>query len=99
MYKKAEASFWTIEEVDLSKDVMHWESLKDDERYFISHVLAFFAASDGIVNENLIEKFSQEVQVRNPENSGYGDGPMANLFLLFLSHLSILVPPVTSPFA
>lgn len=63
MYKKAEASFWTIEEVDLSKDVMHWESLKDDERYFISHVLAFFAASDGIVNENLIEKFSQEVQI------------------------------------
>merc|ERR1719447_1122951 len=55
MYKKAEASFWTIEEVDLSRDVMHWESLKDDERYFISHVLAFFAASDGIVNENLIE--------------------------------------------
>ena len=77
MYKKAEASFWTIEEVDLSKDVMHWESLKDDERYFISHVLAFFAASDGIVNENLIEKFSQEVQVRKLENSGYGDGPMA----------------------
>ena len=65
MYKKAEASFWTIEEVDLSKDIMHWESLKDDERYFISHVLAFFAASDGIVNENLIEKFSQEVQVCN----------------------------------
>ena len=69
MYKKAEASFWTIEEVDLSKDVMHWESLKDDERYFISHVLAFFAASDGIVNENLIEKFSQEVQVRKLEKS------------------------------
>lgn len=63
MYKKAQASFWTIEEVDLSKDLKDWESLKDDERYFISHVLAFFAASDGIVNENLIEKFSQEVQV------------------------------------
>lgn len=86
MYKKAEASFWTAEEVrevtrrhntpdhvsptsvpptepescsvppqvDLSKDLQHWESLKDDERYFISHVLAFFAASDGIVNENLV---------------------------------------------
>uniref|UniRef100_A0A3Q3X777 Ribonucleoside-diphosphate reductase subunit M2 n=1 Tax=Mola mola TaxID=94237 RepID=A0A3Q3X777_MOLML len=53
MYKKAEASFWTAEEVDLSKDLKHWESLKDEERYFISHVLAFFAASDGIVNENL----------------------------------------------
>ncbi|XP_051501185.1 ribonucleoside-diphosphate reductase subunit M2-like isoform X3 [Myxocyprinus asiaticus] len=63
MYKKAEASFWTAEEVDLSKDLQHWDSLKDDERYFISHVLAFFAASDGIVNENLVERFTQEVQV------------------------------------
>ncbi|KAK6295045.1 ribonucleoside-diphosphate reductase subunit M2 [Coregonus clupeaformis] len=63
MYKKAEASFWTAEEVDLSKDTQHWESLKDEERYFISHVLAFFAASDGIVNENLVERFTQEVQV------------------------------------
>ncbi|XP_061602379.1 ribonucleoside-diphosphate reductase subunit M2-like [Cololabis saira] len=63
MYKKAEASFWTAEEVDLSKDQLHWESLKDEERYFISHVLAFFAASDGIVNENLVERFTQEVQV------------------------------------
>ncbi|XP_015265793.1 PREDICTED: ribonucleoside-diphosphate reductase subunit M2 [Gekko japonicus] len=63
MYKKAEASFWTAEEVDLSKDIQHWESLKPEEKYFISHVLAFFAASDGIVNENLVERFSQEVQV------------------------------------
>ncbi|KAK2119267.1 Ribonucleoside-diphosphate reductase subunit M2 [Saguinus oedipus] len=63
MYKKAEASFWTAEEVDLSKDIRHWESLKPEERYFISHVLAFFAASDGIVNENLVERFSQEVQI------------------------------------
>lgn len=63
MYKKAEASFWTAEEVDLSKDLEHWESLKSEERYFISHVLAFFAASDGIVNENLVERFSQEVQI------------------------------------
>ncbi|XP_038057462.1 ribonucleoside-diphosphate reductase subunit M2 B-like [Patiria miniata] len=63
MYKKAEASFWTVEEVDLSKDLPDWESLKPDERHFISHVLAFFAASDGIVNENLVERFSQEVQV------------------------------------
>ena len=54
MYKKAEASFWTAEEVDLSKDLAHWEELKDEERHFISHVLAFFAASDGIVNENLV---------------------------------------------
>jgi len=63
MYKKAEASFWTAEEVDLSKDMKDWEGLKKDERYFISHVLAFFAASDGIVNENLVERFMQEVQV------------------------------------
>lgn len=63
MYKKAEASFWTVEEVDLSKDMVHWERLNEDEKHFISHVLAFFAASDGIVNENLVERFSQEVQV------------------------------------
>lgn len=72
MYKKAEASFWTAEEVDLAVDVKHWqEKLKPQERYFISHVLAFFAASDGIVNENLVECFSQEVQI--PEaRSFYG---------------------------
>jgi ribonucleoside-diphosphate reductase subunit M2 len=52
-----------VEEVDLSKDLTDWNNLKDTERHFISHVLAFFAASDGIVNENLIERFSQEVQV------------------------------------
>ncbi|CAG5118981.1 unnamed protein product [Candidula unifasciata] len=63
MYKKAEASFWTAEEVDLSKDFDHWEKLKPEEKHFISHVLAFFAASDGIVNENLVERFSKEVQV------------------------------------
>ncbi|KAJ8032999.1 Ribonucleoside-diphosphate reductase subunit M2 [Holothuria leucospilota] len=62
MYKKAEASFWTVEEVDLSKDQKDWDSLKPQEQHFIKHVLAFFAASDGIVNENLVEKFSQEVQ-------------------------------------
>lgn len=63
MYKKAEASFWSVSEVDLSKDLPHWETLNKGERHFISHVLAFFAASDGIVNENLVERFSQEVQV------------------------------------
>ncbi|XP_016053994.1 PREDICTED: ribonucleoside-diphosphate reductase subunit M2 B isoform X2 [Miniopterus natalensis] len=63
MYKQAQASFWTAEEVDLSKDLPHWNKLKEDERYFISRILAFFAASDGIVNENLVERFSQEVQV------------------------------------
>ena len=62
-YKKAEASFWTAEEVDLSPDMNDWQNkLNKDERYFISHVLAFFAASDGIVNENLAVNFVQEVQ-------------------------------------
>ncbi|KAG9465560.1 hypothetical protein GDO78_018093 [Eleutherodactylus coqui] len=63
MYKKAQASFWTVEEVDLSRDLAHWEKLTSHEKYFISHVLAFFAASDGIVSENLVERFSQEVQI------------------------------------
>ncbi|GAA4390835.1 ribonucleoside-diphosphate reductase small subunit [Hymenobacter koreensis] len=63
MYKKAEASFWTAEEIDLSQDQKDWESLNDNERHFISHVLAFFAASDGIVNENLAVNFMQEVQM------------------------------------
>ena len=62
-YKKAEASFWTAEEIDLAQDLVDWnEKLNDDERYFIKHVLAFFAASDGIVNENLAENFLAEVQ-------------------------------------
>ncbi len=61
-YKKAEASFWTAEEIDLSQDLKDWENLTDGERHFISHVLAFFAASDGIVNENLAEHFVAEVQ-------------------------------------
>lgn len=63
MYKTAEASFWTAEEVDLGHDLVDWhQRLNNNERHFISHVLAFFAASDGIVNENLIERFSNEVQ-------------------------------------
>lgn len=61
-YKKAEASFWTAEEIDLSQDLKDWENLNDGEKHFISHVLAFFAASDGIVNENLAENFVAEVQ-------------------------------------
>lgn len=61
-YKKAEASFWTAEEIDLSQDLKDWENLNDGERHFVSHVLAFFAASDGIVNENLAENFVAEVQ-------------------------------------
>lgn len=61
-YKKAEASFWTAEEIDLSHDLKDWENLNDGERHFISHVLAFFAASDGIVNENLAVDFISKVQ-------------------------------------
>lgn len=63
MYKKAEASFWTAEEVDLSADLRHWDALTSGERHFITHVLAFFAASDGIVLENLAGRFMKEVQV------------------------------------
>ena len=62
-YKKALASFWTTEEVDLARDMDDWDNLKADEQFFIKHVLAFFAASDGIVNENLVERFMAEVQL------------------------------------
>ena len=62
MYKKAEASFWTAEEIDLAQDSKDWAKLTTNERHFISHVLAFFAASDGIVNENLAMNFASEIQ-------------------------------------
>ena len=62
-YKKQQACIWTAEEIDLSEDVLDWnKKLTEDERYFIKHILAFFAASDGIVNENLAENFVNEVQ-------------------------------------
>lgn len=61
-YKKALASFWTVEEVDLSQDKRDWQKLSDNERHFLKYVLAFFAASDGIVNENLVANFMNEVQ-------------------------------------
>lgn len=62
-YKKTEASFWTAEEIDLHQDITDWDAkLNDDERHFIKHVLAFFAASDGIVNENLAENMVNQVQ-------------------------------------
>jgi ribonucleoside-diphosphate reductase subunit M2 len=63
MYKQAEASFWTAEEVDLSSDKADWESLTNDEKHFVKHVLAFFAASDGIVLENLSGRFMTDVQL------------------------------------
>ncbi len=63
MYKDAIASFWVVEEIDLAQDLMDWKKLSDDEKHFLKHVLAFFAASDGIVNENLVLNFMREVQI------------------------------------
>ena len=63
MYKKAESSFWTTEEIDLSKDHSDFSKLTPNEQHFIKYILAFFAASDGIVNENLVERFTQEIQI------------------------------------
>ena len=71
MYKKAEASFWTAEELDLAHDMKDWESMSEKEQHFLKHVLAFFAAADGIVNENLVQRFCNDVQI--PEaRSFYG---------------------------
>ena len=62
-YKKAEASFWTAEEIDFSIDIDHWAKLSKDEKHFIKNILAFFAGSDGIVLENLTQRFTNEVQI------------------------------------
>merc|ERR1719293_527415 len=75
MYKKHEASFWTAEEIDLSQDLRDWETLADSEKHFIKHVLAFFAASDGIVLENLSGQFTTEVQ--SPEARAFYGFQMA----------------------
>ena len=70
-YKKQEASFWTAEEIDLQQDLSDWNNkLTDDERYFIKHILAFFAASDGIVNENLAENFKLSEEAANALERG-----------------------------
>lgn len=63
MYKQAEASFWTTEEIDLSTDIIQWEKLSQDEQHFIKHTLAFFAASDGIVNENIVLNLMKDIQI------------------------------------
>lgn len=69
-YKKAEMSYWTTEEIDFSVDLRDWQSiLTDDEKFFISHVLAFFASSDGVVNENLASRFMKEIQL--PEGRAF----------------------------
>lgn len=62
-YKHAESAIWTMEEIDLGNDMKDWETLNDDERHFVKHVLAFFAASDGIVLENLAERFMSDVKI------------------------------------
>ena len=62
MYKLHAAAFWTAEEIDLAEDAKDWKKLNDNEKHFLKHVLAFFAASDGIVNENLVTNFADEVQ-------------------------------------
>ena len=72
MYKEAEASFWIAEGMDLSKDLHDWNNrMNDKERHLISHVLTFFAAADGIVNEYLLERFSNAVQAAEPAQREY----------------------------
>jgi len=71
MYKKQMDCFWRAEEIDLSKDIKHWPTLTDNEQYFIKHILAFFAASDGIVIENLGQRFLSEVQL-SEARAAYG---------------------------
>jgi ribonucleoside-diphosphate reductase beta chain len=61
-YKQHQAAFWTAEEVDLTNDIRDWNNLTENEQYFVKNILSFFAASDGIVNENLAENFLKEVQ-------------------------------------
>ena len=72
MYKEAEASFWIAEGMDLSKDLHDWNNrMNDKEHHLISHVLTFFAAADGIINEYLLERFSNEVQAAKPAQHEY----------------------------
>lgn len=72
MYKQAVASFWTVEEIDFSRDESDWEKLSENEQFFVKHILAFFAGSDGIVQDNLASRFQREVQ-----------SPVARLFYAF----------------
>ena len=87
MYKQAEASFWTAEEIDLKTDTTDWDHLTDSERHFISHVLAFFAASDGIVNENLSSNFATK---------SHRLKPAASTAFKLLSRTSIVKPTHSS---
>ena len=101
MYKQGVASFWTAEEIDLSQDLTDWEKLNDGEKHFVSHVLAFFAASDGIVNENLAQMFCTEIQI--PEGRCFYGFQIAkatrrsekefSLLIQFIAHCAFL--PIT----
>ena len=85
-YKKMMDCFWRAEEIDLSKDLKHWKTLNKDEQHFIKHVLAFFAGSDGIVLENLGQRFLSEVQL--PEaRATYGFQLMMENMLIYLKIL------------
>ena len=86
MYKKHEASFWTAEEIDLSQDSKDWATLTVNEQHFIKHVLAFFAASDGIVLENLAEKFITEVQLPEARWSHHTDHQHSQLRQTRIAH-------------
>lgn len=91
MYKKAVASFWTVEEIDLSADLKDWETLTSDEQYFIKMVLAFFAASDGIVFENLDLNFGSEVQISEARSfyayQGYNEAIHGETYSLMIDKL------------
>lgn len=78
-YKESLASFWVVEEVDLSKDMSDWEKLNDNEQYFIKHILAFFAGSDGIVLENLLSRFAVEVQIPEARSFYANQGMMETI--------------------
>ena len=88
LYKKAQASNWTAEEIDLSSDMADWEKLGDDEKHFIKMVLAFFASSDGIVFENLQTNFSTEVQIAEARSfysyKGYNENVHGETYSLLI---------------
>jgi ribonucleoside-diphosphate reductase beta chain len=88
-YKTAESAFWRVEEIDLSTDIFDWENkLNDNERYFIKNILAFFAASDGIVNENIAENFLREVQY--PEAKGFYGFQIAMEFIHSIMYSTLI---------
>jgi ribonucleotide reductase beta subunit family protein with ferritin-like domain len=91
LYKKAVGSFWTVEEIDLSTDLKDWDALNNDERHFIKMVLAFFAASDGIVMENIDVNFSSEVQIAEARSfyayQGFNESIHSETYSLMINKL------------